>query len=159
MEQLRWTDYINTTCVCATHTCVDYLLLESVRSSGIIRVTLLAENMFKQPATYVHTSKLMATYTVLRVWGPRAVFSLDSKGYQLHICTVCTSKLTATCIYTACFNSPSTVSNILTRVTYVCACTAELRSWTTTNSACHQWSTVSAVFKGVAAFSSAHYTQ
>ena len=50
------------------HACVDYLLLKS-ESKGW--VTLLAQNMLKQPVTYVHTSKLTAIYTVLRVQAPR----------------------------------------------------------------------------------------
>ena len=109
------------------YTCVNYFLFESVSKCW---VTLLTQNMFKQPATHIHTSKLMATCTVLRVRALRTVFHLTPRVTS-YICTVRTSKLTATCIYTAWFDSLSTESNILTRVT----------------------------FKGVAAFSSAHYTQ
>ena len=49
-EQQRWTDYINTACICAMHTCVDYLLLESESKK---LVTLLTQNMLKQH-TYTH---------------------------------------------------------------------------------------------------------
>ena len=114
-----------------------------------------------QTTSYVHTYTHQTSWLHILFWEsehPKQSVHLTPRVTS-YICTVCTSKLTATCVYTACFDSPSTESNILTRVTYACACTAELRSWTTTNSACHQWSTVPAVFKGVAALSSAHYAQ
>ena len=81
----------------------DYINTACIESGSKSWVTLLAQNMFILFWESEH---------------PKQSFHLTPRATS-YICTVHISKLTATCIYTACFDSLSTESNILTRVMYV----------------------------------------